>query len=308
MTPELAQLALTENEKLILVAVLAAAMVFVVFFELRYMRGKTKEVRHAAQKRDEAYNAILTTRSVINVMQRQGADTGGPQSLVASAKRAMDRGDFDRCMDLCEQAKDELTNPAPKSGAAKPKPSEGPEKERLEMVAENILSAREPKAGAGSYKGTKLPVDQDSNYLSAKFEINTAKADIRKALDRRLDTSEAQSLVTEAEGAYVTGSYSRALSLAVRARKAVSSEAAGEAIPLKVEAEPEPQEAPAEPEVFDVQTRGQPCKSCGAMLEPGDSFCGRCGSKVELERVCGNCGSRARPADSFCRKCGSKID
>ncbi len=300
-------MALSDTDKLILVAVLAAAMAFVVFFELRYMRGKTKEVRRAAQKRDEAYNAMLTTRSVMNVMQRKGADVSSAQALVSSAKRAMDRGDFDKCMDLCEQARDELTSPPQKAEAAQPKPKVEREKEDIEEFAERLLAAKQTVAMPDSYKGTKLPVDQDSNYLSAKFEISTAKADIKKAVERGLAVDTAQGLMTDAESAFVAGSYSKALSLAVKARKAISAEAASETIPLKAEEELA-EEKPTEPQVFDMHAPERACKVCGTPLEAGDVFCGKCGGKVQLEKVCSNCGTKAKPSDVFCRKCGNKMD
>ena len=298
---------LTSNEKYILVAILAAIMLFVIFFEMRYMRGKAKVVRHAAQKKDEAYNAVLTTRSVINVMQRQGAETRSAQTMVGAAREAMEQGDYDRCMDLCEKARDELTSPSRRIA----EPVEGHEddaveKERFEKVAESILAARNQTSQTDSYKGTKLAVDSDGNFMSAKFEINTAKSDIRKAVESGLDTSEAQDLMTDAEAAFVVGSYTKALSLAVKARKAVSAEAERETIPLK--AGDEPEEPEAEPTAEEMSLRSTcECGQCGAPLEAHDTFCHKCGTRVERERACGSCGTKARSDDTFCRKCGSKV-
>jgi len=300
-------LALTSDEKYILVAILAAIMLFVIFFEMRYMRGKAKVVRHAALKKDEAYNAVLTTRSVINVMQRQGAETRTAQTMVGAAKQAMEQGDYDQCMDLCEKARDELTSPSRKTA----EPAEGHEddaveKERFEKVAESILAAKNRPSKTDSYKGTKLTVDSDGNFMSAKFEINTAKSDIRKAVESGLDTSEAQNLMTEAEAAFVVGSYTKALSLAVKARKAVSAEAEGETIPLRAGKEPEEPEAEPTAEEMSVRPTWE-CGHCGAPLGADDTFCHKCGARVERERVCGSCGTKGRSEDTFCRKCGSKI-
>jgi len=298
--------ALTEQEKLILVAVLAAAMIFVVVFEMRVMRNRSKEIRRASQRKDEAFNAILTTRSVMGVMKRQGGDTGSSEALVSSARRAMDRGDYDKCLDLCDQARSELTNPSrPQPKAAQSPPTDA-EKDRLERVAENILSARTASAG-DSYKGTKLSADQDGNYLSAKFEMNTAKADIKNALEGGADTSQAQDLMTDAEAAFVTGNYARALSLAVKARKSVSAEAAGETIRLRSEGEPlEP--APEQEAQESLGERVMACGKCEAPIDSDDKFCPKCGTKVLRERVCKVCGSKPRPSDMFCRKCGARMD
>jgi hypothetical protein len=301
-------LALAPDEKYILVAILAALMLFVVFFETRYMRGKARVVRHATQKKDEAYNAVLTTRSVINVMQRQGVETRSAQNLVAAARQAMDRGDYDRCTDLCVEARDELTTPTRKTaGPAEESEGGSVAKERFEKVAENILSSENKPSGADSYKGTKLSLETDGNFMSARFEMNTAKADIRKAVERGLNTSDAQNLMTESEAAFVVGSYTKALSLAVKARKAVSAEAEQEIIRLKSGKEPEEPEAEPTAEESSIRTTME-CAECGAPLEAENLFCHRCGAKVHRERKCGECGTKARSEDLFCRKCGSKVD
>jgi len=298
--------ALTADEKLILIAVLAAVMIFVMFFELRVMRNKSKEIRRASLRKDEAFNAMLTTRSVIGVMKRQGGDTGTSDALVSSARRALDRGDYDKCMDLCEQARSELTNPTRTRAEAPPAPVDDADKERLEKVAENILSSRS-MSSSDLYKGTKLSSDQDGNYLSAKFEMNTAKADIKKAVQDGADTSEAQDLMTDAEAAFVTGNYARALSLAVRARKSISAEAAAETIRLR--SGREPLGATDEQVVHEPQgERVLACGKCEATIEADDAFCPKCGTKVLRERVCKVCGSKPKPSDMFCRKCGARVD
>lgn len=302
-------MALTEQEKLILVVVLAVAMTLVVFFELRVMRNRSKEVRHASQRKDEAYNAVLTTRSVIGVIRRQGGDVGAAERLVASAKKAMERGDYDKCADLCEQARGELTNPSkPSEARREPSPAyvDEAERERLERVAENILSSR-TRSSSDSYKGTKLSGSQNGSHLSAKFEMNTAREDIRKAFERGLDASQAQDLMTDAEAAFATGNYARALSLAVKARKSVNSEAAGETIRLKAAQEP----VDSQTELGSDEMLGEPglaCGRCDAPLDSDDTFCPKCGTKVLRERVCMTCGSKPKPSDMFCRKCGARLD
>lgn len=302
-------MALEDQEKLILIAVLAAVMLFVVFFELRVMRSKSKEIRRAAQRKDEAFNAVLTTRSVIGVIQRQGGDTAAAEALVSSAKKAMERGDYDKCVDLCDQARSELTHPSKRRAETAPAPPvDDAERERLERVAENILSTK-TAAPSDSYKGTKLPSDQDGNYLSAKFEMNTARADMKKALESGQDTSRAQDLMTDAEAAFVAGNYTRALSLAVRARKAVSASAAAETIRLKsaTEAVEQPPSGPGAEEVPAGEV-GLVCGKCESPLDPDDKFCPKCGTRVLRERVCKACGSKPKQSDLFCRRCGMRID
>ncbi len=47
------------------------------------------------------------------------------------------------------------------------------------------------------------------------------------------------------------------------------------------------------------------CPHCGAAVQPGDSFCPRCGAT--LARACPKCGAAAQADDKFCAKCGSQL-
>ena len=288
---------MTSTEQLILVAILAGLMLFVLWFEFRLMRGRSKESRTFSQKKDEAFNAILTTRHVINVVQRTGRDTRVAQSVLEEAKYAMQKNDYDNAILLAEKARGELSRPV-----APPEDGNGPANE-LESVAEEVLAT--PSSSENLYTGTRLPVDQTGNFLSAQFELNGAKDDISKAAAKGRDVSAAQSLMTEADAAFKQGNYTRVLSLAVRARRAVGGGGAIETIPLRNpqldDVEEEPKAPPAE-----LQTRGI-CAKCGEPVDKEDAFCGKCGARVIVDRTCENCGTKARPADKFCRKCGGKV-
>ena len=294
-------MALSPEEKWILVAIFSVLGFLAVYFEVRYMRSKGKEVQVANQRKDEAYNSILTTRSVINVMQSRGANTKAAEALVSSARMAMQRGDYDRCSTLCEQARHELTNPSKAPATTEERAADSSD---LEMVAESILRSETQPTSPDYYSGTKLAVDKDGNYLSAKFEINKAKTDLKGAVDQGLETSEAQGFLTDAEGAFVAGNYTKALSLAVRARKAINSEATDETIPLKKVKDE------FEEEIIPEESLGSPslrCRECNTLLDTGDTFCGTCGAKVLVERICENCGAKSKASDKFCRKCGASL-
>ncbi len=303
---ELARMPLGSTEKLVLVAILAAIMLFVVFFEFRIIRSKNKEVRRASQRKDEAYNAILTTRSVINVMQRQGHDVSAANRILDSAKLAMQRGQYESCMELCQKARDELMMPgkaAREQAATAAVEEETADGEHLEEVAAGIVSAERIRE-AETYAGTKLTPEKDGSYFSAKFEINAAKADIGKAVDTGADTNLAQNFLTDAESAFVAGNYQKSLSSALKARKAINVRASEDTIRLErredmkaAKQEPSP---PAETDVWE-------CESCGAEVDSEDAFCHKCGAKVEKDRTCSVCGMKPRPDDTFCRKCGAKV-
>jgi len=278
-------------------------MAFVLFFELRIMRNKSKESRVQSQKKDEAYNAILTCRSVLNVLERQGTNVREPRALVDSAKEAMLKGDYQRAMDLCERARGEMTKFRKLAYTETKEEDTGvSDRERLEEVAKKIVAEGDTEDSEDTYSGTKLTSARGPEFLSAKFELGTAKAEIHKAASSGKDVSKAEGILEDAQAEFDAGNYPKALSLSVKARKEISIEASKEAIRLKT----------APPEETEVEEAEEPfakdrCNSCGEPVEPGDAFCGICGAKVQKEVVCPNCGYKPKGPDEFCRKCGAKL-
>lgn len=306
------------SDKVILLSALAALMIFVIYFEWKVLRRRSKEVRTSTLAKDEAFNSVLTTRSVIVSLQRQGTNTQAAQSLVDQAKLALQRGDYGECKDLCDKAKAALTGPKESGTPTKARTRtvarsvEEPEQDRdaLLRMADEIVGSGGPSRNPDSYSGTTLRADPDGNYMSAKFEINKAKANITDASNGGRDVSAAEAFLADAEHAFEAGSYTKALSLAIKSRKSVVELAEEEAIRLRKEPVDEGDEGRShEPpqEEASEESAGE-CRSCGAPLEENDLFCHKCGTRIELERECQGCGTVARIDDTFCRKCGSKID
>lgn len=48
-----------------------------------------------------------------------------------------------------------------------------------------------------------------------------------------------------------------------------------------------------------------PCPQCGAVLRTGDTFCGKCGTRIEY--ACAKCGATLEPDDTFCGRCGARL-
>jgi hypothetical protein len=316
---ELAELPPITSDKLILLVALALLMIFVVYFELKILRRKSKEARRVSVIKDDAFNAVLTTRSVIVSLQRQGANTDKAQRLVDEAKMALQRGEYRACKDICDQAKTELTNPGRSEmtskktralKAAAPDEEAEPERDAFVRMADDIVASGDSRRTDEQYAGTRLRSDPDGNYLSAKFEINKASANIKDASDRGDDASVARSLLADAEKAFAAGSYTKALSLAIKSRKSVNEIAEEEAIKLRTDAGSEDGEE-HDAETSAAETSEEPtleCRSCGSVLDEDDAFCHKCGTRVEFERECAGCGTTAKMEDTFCRKCGSKLD
>ena len=282
---------LSYEEKGILIIVLVVVMSLVVYFELRVMRGKAKEVRRASMKRDEAHNALLTTDSVIDVVSREGGDVSQARPIVERAREAYARRDYGRTVDLCESARFELR----KCRRPAPEPQEAGQSDDLERLAMEIVGSDKRPSHSDTYKGTKLPADEGTGYMGAKFEIGAARDDLELAAESGADTSEAMKAFTEAEGEFEGGNYQKALSLAIRARKLLSETADADTIPLRPSAVRE--------ETEGVALR---CTSCSSMVLPDDDFCAQCGAPASIE-ACPECGREPGRSDKFCRKCGTKL-
>lgn len=50
------------------------------------------------------------------------------------------------------------------------------------------------------------------------------------------------------------------------------------------------------------------CKKCGAILLDTDTFCVKCGQRVDQPMFCSNCGEQLREGEWFCHKCGSPVE
>ena len=295
---------MTEDEKIILLAVLAILMTFVLYFEFRVMRGKAKGVRKVAIRKDEAYNAILTCRSVMNVLETQGANVSEARSLVNKARTHMQNGEHEMAIDLCEKARDELTRARSRTPAA---PAPAPSREDrygLDAIADEIVSSRGPSPVKDSYSGSKLEVQGGPSYLVAKFEINTAREEITKATRDGRPTGSAPDMLKKAQSEFDAGNYAKALSFAVKAKKAASPQGSEETIPLSSRHTHEAPSRASDGEADDVV---DVCPSCGSEIDTEDSFCGSCGARRSAERACPSCGRIASDSDRFCRKCGSTV-
>ena len=49
------------------------------------------------------------------------------------------------------------------------------------------------------------------------------------------------------------------------------------------------------------------CRKCGAVLLDTDTFCVKCGQRVDQPMFCSSCGEQLREEERFCHKCGSPV-
>ena len=50
------------------------------------------------------------------------------------------------------------------------------------------------------------------------------------------------------------------------------------------------------------------CRKCGAVLLDTDTFCVKCGQRVDQPMFCSSCGEQLREGERFCHKCGSPVE
>lgn len=50
------------------------------------------------------------------------------------------------------------------------------------------------------------------------------------------------------------------------------------------------------------------CRKCGAELLDTDTFCVKCGQRVEGPMLCSSCGEQLRDGERFCHKCGAPVE
>jgi hypothetical protein len=279
---------------LILIVILGIALVIALFIEFRYLRPKKDDAIEKALDRDDAYNAMTTAQAVSNALRDKGRDTKEADRLLVEAELAYNRGDYLKCIDASNRAKDYLVT-AP---MAKPEftPLSGDKPEPADQPLPEQPKISEVK---------KLPL----NYLESKFMINTAADHIEKGRSEGKDVTASVCLLDEARMAFDCKDYDTAFRKSLKAKRAaeetagpVSDRIVEVAIPVKAGQTVKPAEKEASPYVPVAAS----CAKCGAEARDDDNFCAKCGAPIERRLLCSKCGVDLSPDDLFCRKCGAE--
>ncbi|MBM4236959.1 MAG: hypothetical protein FJ151_00550, partial [Euryarchaeota archaeon] len=188
--------------ELIVIIAAAAVLAIVVFFELKYMRSRRREKVEMALLRDDAYNALITTRAVSRALKEKERDTADADRLIIEAERAYQRHDYASCKDLADKARAALKET----------------KAKIELEPfEEITSAPAPEVE------TTLPFQETKklpeNYLESKFMIESARLCIQSAVEKCLDTKDADAHLEDAKGLFEKADYTGALKCALRAKR-----------------------------------------------------------------------------------------
>jgi len=280
-----------DEEKIVLFVVVLVIALVTIYLELRLRKiGVGKKVTSSRVKKDQAYNALHTTKAVRNKLRIDRVNTAKADYMIQKAETALEGRDYDSCMDVCRMAREELLRSKRDSGVLSDEPTAASPTEPAEIEVPS------PSASPGETIRIQAAGVDNSAQLSAKFELKAAKADIEAFIGDTGIRNRAEQLVKEAEKQLNGRDFQRSLSASFRARKIMSGEVVEEKPPAKEPAKTEEPKKPAnEPD-------GK-CNSCGAALESDDVFCHSCGTSLKA-RKCESCGADLKGFEKFCRKCG----
>ena len=275
------------------VIVVGIVLAILTYFELKYLRKSSRarrlhEAKSDTELPDQAHNALITTKAIVDTMGRGGIRSDEVDRLMREAQMAYDRRNYRVTLDLTAQAKTRLMS---LKGA---------------QAAKGDLAKLEASPGTGAAEPTTKEVLQKefpANMAPSRFAISVAESSIALGRSDGRDVAYAESLLASAKSRFEAQDYSGALSMARQADKSTREEGTAAGAP------PSPPIAPANPTpIAPVATVGKSaCPSCGAPLKAGDTFCRKCGAKVVLA-ACPNCGAALLGDDIFCRKCGTRIE
>jgi len=282
----------------ILLLIVALVVVSIELAYILWRRKKRMRIRRAEKSgetlSERAHNVIVTLENISSSLQRQGVNTAAGDEMLREAKAMIAAGDYSSAIDMAETAKLTLLRAKREHemlGSAPPPPPKAETTVRqLAPEPEETFSEERPEGSTGEL--SKLP----KNYMQAKFMLATVEDTINK---KGLKSGEAVSHLEKGKRLFKEEDYSGALSCAIKAERLLDTESV-----LLIGEKPE-EEPSKEEEVVEVEVIA--CPSCEAEVSEQDTFCRKCGTKLEFVTSCPKCEADVEPGDTFCRKCGNKI-
>lgn len=278
-----------ESWKAIAATTIVIFVIVAIYLELKFLRRKRMAKMDTASIADEAYNAVITTKAIASAMERGGIRSLEARELIRRAEMARASGDNRAALDYLANAKEVMMQ----------------EKKRHQEIGDLVKLPKTETAPAVPEETTKEKLQKElpKNYLQAKFMLTFAQ----KAIDERVseggEVSDATSLLAIAQKEFDGKDYDASLKHGVLARRAAEE--------LIIEIKDTRSVTPGAvtnsgvviPPGVEISVSTLKCRSCGAGLNLDDTFCRKCGVKVEMA-VCPSCGTRPNTGDAFCRKCG----
>ncbi|TLZ71637.1 MAG: zinc ribbon domain-containing protein [Methanobacteriota archaeon] len=278
---------MADTDLLLIVLVVVIVLTIITFLELRFFRSFVKKRQTREDLPDRAHNALLTSKAIAESLRTSGVVTAAADDVIREADGAYRRRDYRVTIELADRAKDILKS----------------EKARHDKMGD--LSRLGRTGSGGSDEPTTKEVLQKElppNYVQAKFTISLAEERIVAAREAGRATGPAEGFLATARSSFDSKDYDGALRLAVKSRRLADGEAIAEAPPPAAGGTP-----PVRAEVEIPRPANRACASCGSELLTGDTFCRKCGVKVERPTACPKCGTALKEDDAFCRTCGTAI-
>lgn len=303
--------ALTDSDKTILMVVILIIAIVTIYAEMRIRKiGVGKKYSTNRFKKDQAFNALHTTKAVRNKLRNERVDTSKADYMIQRAESALNSNEHDSCIDLCQRAREELIkNKRDGNITAEPEPP---------ADDENVLPIVRAAASSGQIaRKVKSPEKSvDTLQLQAKFELRAAQGDLDSFSGDSNLRQKASLFIDESQRHMDAGEFQKSLSDSFKARRLIS----GEPLPDKVGETKEPMvveegaqkelemlETPVEDDWKQSSPIAGKCKKCGTEYDADDVFCHFCGSPLKAMK-CPSCGADLKGIEKFCRKCGRRVN
>lgn len=267
-----------ETTQFVLILVMAIVLAVVAFFELRVLRSRRKGRSKNADLPDQAHNAVITSRAILQSLGRRGITSAEADDNLRQAEMALRNRKHRVALEYAENVKTIL------------KKAKKDDETRGDIRKLDDLAAKPGVSDEGTSK-EKLQKELPPNYAAAKFTLRVAREEIEAAKTAGRDVGALEASVAAAQAAFDAEDYSTALRDATRVRRELEG-------PTEVDVE-EPAPAP------ETAPSARKCTNCGAEIPDDDAFCRKCGAKAPQRRVCGSCGRDVASDDAFCRGCGT---
>jgi predicted RNA-binding Zn-ribbon protein involved in translation (DUF1610 family) len=253
------------------------------YAEMRFLRKKMKNRRIRAVKNDselpdQAHNAIITTKAIAATLDQQGIRSPEVGAWLDEAELAYNRGNYRVTQDLVRKAKDRLMN----LKSAQTSKGDVAKLEQLSTVGGEEITTKE-----------LLTKEVVPNLLQSKFSIEVAGTALEQARSGGRDVTQAAELLEAAKGRFDSKDYDGALTMARLSKRAAD----GQKVEVPARGPPTPSSAVRVP---------QACPTCGAAIQSDDTFCRKCGARLEVPS-CPSCGASLLTDDAYCRKCGRPV-
>lgn len=264
------------DTNIVLLVVLFILLLFVIYFELRFMRTRNKEYVARNIVKDDAYNCIATTRSIATSLKEKGRDTKEAEAIILQAEQSYRRNNFLPAKELALRARDVLI------------------KSPTVILDVPVTKPSEPEPTEEEHKTVHEVKKLELNLIESRFIINACRDRLAEEERSGKDLGDAKAHLCLAEECYSDNRYNDALKEGLKARKLLGDS-------------PESIEAKADVHLIKVPKPESKCPKCQAITAQDDQFCRKCGAPLGSPRTCAYCQAELAAGDAFCPKCGRQV-